>query len=95
MRALYRISSTVDRNTNSSKGIYGWNKGLFYIQNITLGRNGHLYSMESNKSLITSGVESIQIHEDGIRIETKNTIYYLELAGYKLGEELCLKKSLL
>lgn len=82
MNVVYAIESANDREGEMKELPESWTNELYTTDLVTTGR-GAILGMVKNpdKFLKTSTVESFYLHESYLVITTKNTVYYLKVAG--------------
>lgn len=84
MNVVYAIESATDRNGDLKDLPEAWTSELYMTSLVQVGR-GAMLGMVKNpaKHLATSTVESFYLHDNNLVITTRNTVYYLKVAGVR------------
>lgn len=77
-KIIYQIDSCCDREDREKEIPADIKFGRYFLHFVLTGRSAILVNINNNKTLTTSAVEQVFIWENGIKLTTKNTIYYLK-----------------
>lgn len=78
-KVVYKIVKISDKEGNKKADELGLMQYEYSIQNASKGNRGILLTNEKDgKHVSTSPIEAISIWQNGINLETKNTVYSLE-----------------
>ena len=79
MKLVYKIDSTNDREGNLKSIPTSWSEPEYFIYVAHVGRSAILIDNDDeNMTIRTSTIEDITIWENGIKLTTRNTVYYLK-----------------
>lgn len=73
----YKIDEIYNKKAENNKHLNLYKDDYYFIKHLSIGTSAILYN-DNGRRLETSLVESLHIWENGIKFETKNTIYYLK-----------------
>lgn len=78
MKLVYNIDSVSDKNGGKKSIPSDWYRDYFIFV-ATVGRSAILVDEnDTNMTLTTSTVQEISLWENGVKITTRNTVYYLK-----------------